>query len=63
MRRTGIGGVGRFAIFLAGAALAMPVSAAEGVTLIHAGRLLDRPGQAPRGPSTIVIRDAPCGAR
>lgn len=57
MRRTGIGGVGRFAIFLAGAALAMPVSAAEGVTLIHAGRLLDRPGQAPRGPSTIVIRD------
>lgn len=24
---------------------------------IHAGRLLDRPGQAARGPSTIVVRD------
>lgn len=27
------------------------------VTLIHAGRLLDRPGQPPRGPSTVVVRD------
>lgn len=27
------------------------------VTLIHAGRLLDRPGQAPRGPSTVVVRE------
>lgn len=27
------------------------------VTLIQAGRLLDRPGQAPRGPSTLVVRD------
>jgi imidazolonepropionase-like amidohydrolase len=27
------------------------------VTLVQAGRLLDRPGQAPRGPSTVVIRD------
>ena len=27
------------------------------VTLIQAGRLLDRPGEAPRGPSTIVVRD------
>lgn len=26
-------------------------------TYIHAGRLLDRPGQPPRGPSTILIRD------
>lgn len=26
-------------------------------TLIHAGRLLDRPGQQPRGRTTIVIRD------
>ncbi len=25
--------------------------------LVQAGRLLDRPGQAPRGPTTIVIRD------
>lgn len=26
-------------------------------TYIHAGRLLDRPGQSPRGQSTIVVRD------
>ncbi|HTH07705.1 MAG TPA: amidohydrolase family protein, partial [Ilumatobacteraceae bacterium] len=25
--------------------------------VVHAGRLLDRPGSTPRGPSTIVIRD------
>jgi imidazolonepropionase-like amidohydrolase len=29
---------------------------AEPVVVIHAGALLDRPGQAPRGASTIVIR-------
>jgi imidazolonepropionase-like amidohydrolase len=27
------------------------------IVVVHAGRLLDRPGKAPRGPSTIVIRD------
>jgi imidazolonepropionase-like amidohydrolase len=27
------------------------------VVLVHAGQLLDRPGRAARGPSTIVIRD------
>jgi imidazolonepropionase-like amidohydrolase len=37
-------------------ASAQPAPAAEPVTLIHAGRLLDRPGRPPRGPSTIVIR-------
>jgi imidazolonepropionase-like amidohydrolase len=26
-------------------------------TYIHAGRLLDQPGQSPRGPSTIIVRD------
>ena len=42
---------------------AAPVSAqapgSEGgaLTLIQAGRLLDRPGRAPRGPSTLVVRD------
>lgn len=30
---------------------------ADPVTWIHAGRLLDRPGETPRGPSTIVVRD------
>ncbi|WP_218151403.1 amidohydrolase family protein [Brevundimonas viscosa] len=27
------------------------------MTVLHAGRLLDRPGRAPRGPSTVIIRD------
>ena len=26
-------------------------------TWIHAGRLIDRPGETPRGPSTIIVRD------
>ncbi|MGH7019941.1 MAG: hypothetical protein ACREEY_08680, partial [Brevundimonas sp.] len=30
---------------------------AGAVTLIQAGRLLDHPGRAPRGPSTVVVRD------
>ncbi len=29
----------------------------EQVTVIHAGQLLDKPGSAPRGPSTIIIRN------
>jgi imidazolonepropionase-like amidohydrolase len=40
----------------AAAADALAPPTAE-VTLVQAGRLLDRPGHAPRGPSTIVIRD------
>jgi imidazolonepropionase-like amidohydrolase len=31
-------------------------AAAQNVVVVHAGRLLDRPGHAPRGPSTIVIQ-------
>lgn len=30
---------------------------AEQVTVIHAGQLLDKPGSAPRGQSTIIIRN------
>lgn len=29
----------------------------QSIVVVHAGRLLDRPGRAPRGPSTLVIRD------
>jgi len=36
---------------------ALAQSATPQVTYIHAGRLLDRPGQAPRGASTIIVRD------
>jgi imidazolonepropionase-like amidohydrolase len=46
------------AALLAGAApaAAQPAAPSGPVTVIHAGRLLDRPGRAPRGPSTIVIQ-------
>jgi imidazolonepropionase-like amidohydrolase len=33
------------------------VSQAADAIYIHAGRLLDQPGEAPRGPTTIVVRD------
>jgi len=35
--------------------------APQRIVVVHAGRLLDRPGKAPRGPSTIVIRDGRVG--
>ena len=38
-----------------GAGTALP--APPNVVVVHAGRLLDRPGRAPRGACTIVIRD------
>jgi imidazolonepropionase-like amidohydrolase len=41
------------------AALLLGVAPAASETIvIHAGRLLDRPGAVPRGPSTIIVRDA-----
>ncbi|MBZ2205717.1 metal-dependent hydrolase family protein [Massilia soli] len=45
--------------FLATALLALSINASAdtAVTLVHAGHLLDRPGQAPRGASTLVLRD------
>ncbi|MCW3837133.1 amidohydrolase family protein [Sphingomonas canadensis] len=52
------------ALAIAGPALAQSAAPAPGaapvaakVTYIHAGRLLDRPGQPPRGNSTIIVRD------
>ena len=36
-------------------AAAQPAS--DAVVVVHAGRLLDRPGQAPRGASTVLIRN------
>ncbi len=55
-----LGGVALLALSVAAvqAQTAPPAPAEQGpVTLIQAGRLLDRPGQAPRGPSTVVVRD------
>jgi imidazolonepropionase-like amidohydrolase len=36
---------------------AAPAPEASSVQLIHAGRLLDRPGRPARGPSTLVVRE------
>jgi imidazolonepropionase-like amidohydrolase len=38
-------------------AQAVPDKVADQAIYIHAGKLLDQPGSAPRGPSTIIIRD------
>ena len=40
-----------------GTAQAPAQTANDAVVLVHAGRLLDKPGQRPRGASTIVIRN------
>ena len=42
---------------LLAAAPAVPQAQPSRTVLVQAGQLLDRPGQAPRGPSTLVIRD------
>lgn len=42
------------ALLLSGAAF---TTQAADTVYIHAGRLLDQPGQKPRGPSTVIIRD------
>jgi len=45
---------------LACAAVALPAAAqtsTESVVLVQAGRLLDRPGQTPRGNATVVVRN------
>jgi imidazolonepropionase-like amidohydrolase len=48
--------VAALALVLTAPAVAQTAPAPK-VTFIHAGALLDRPGQAPRGNSTIVVRD------
>jgi len=48
--------VGLAAIVLGLSAAGGAAAQAAKVTVIHAGALLDRPGQAPRGASTLIIR-------
>ncbi len=43
------------ALLLAGTPLA--AQTVDQVTVVHAGRLLDKPGSAPNGPSTVIIRN------
>jgi imidazolonepropionase-like amidohydrolase len=54
-----MGKISRFAPLAAVAAMfpgELPAQAQPGgVTVIHAGRLLDRPGRTPRGPATILV--------
>ena len=45
------------ALALSAAFIAVPVSAQDTVLVIQAGQLLDKPGSAPKGPSTIIIRN------
>ena len=40
-----------------GLSIIMPSIVAAQTTVIHAGRLIDVPGEAPRGPSTIIVED------
>jgi imidazolonepropionase-like amidohydrolase len=52
----------RLIALLAGLSMIVPVAAAAQpqtgkVTVIHAGRLLDRPGRPPRGAATIIVSD------
>ncbi|HYE42509.1 MAG TPA: amidohydrolase family protein [Caulobacteraceae bacterium] len=53
--------VGAVALAAAIGALSLGVASAQPrpdeVLVIHAGRLLDRPGQAPRGASTVIVRN------
>lgn len=65
----------KLAFLLVGTAMAVSAAQAEDVVAIEAGQLLDKPGNAPRGASTIIVRDgkvseiraghgnAPAGAR
>jgi len=50
------GGAAALSLVLA-AAVALAQGEGKEVVYIHAGRVLDKPGQAPRGPSTIIIRN------
>ena len=54
MRRIIAASVSAIVLSLAGAAAAQP---AQDLVFVHAGTLLDRPGQVPRGNSTLVIRN------
>jgi imidazolonepropionase-like amidohydrolase len=65
----------KLAFLLVGTAMAVSAAQAEDVVAIEVGQLLDKPGNAPRGASTIIVRDgkvseiraghgnAPAGAR
>lgn len=44
-------------LFALGAGSATAQTPTDSVVLVHAGRLLDRPGQQPRGASTIIVRN------
>ena len=50
-------GLGLALLGLAGVGAASAQTATESVVVVHAGSLLDRPGRAARGASTIVIRN------
>lgn len=46
-----------FALVALAAASATAQTPTDAIVLVHAGRLLDRPGQQPRGASTVIVRN------
>ena len=57
MLRTSLGALACALLLGSGALAQTPAAApADPLTYIHAGALLDRPGQPPRGPSTLVVQ-------
>jgi imidazolonepropionase-like amidohydrolase len=55
--RSSIALAGALAVFGAGSSTAQAPAPATKLVYIHAGALLDRPGGAPRGASTLIVRD------
>ncbi len=56
LKRTGFL-VGAAALMINSICSAQVPAAPEPAVYVHAGSLLDQPGQQPRGPSTIIVRD------
>lgn len=57
LRRPGLLAASMLALAAASPAPTQSAADRPATTFIHAGRVLDRPGNAPRGPTTIVVRD------
>jgi imidazolonepropionase-like amidohydrolase len=46
-----------YLLFAGAAVIATPALAQDRIVVVQAGQLLDKPGSAAKGPSTIVIRN------
>lgn len=57
LSRSSLGLAATLAVLSAGSSTAQAPAPATKLVYIHAGTLLDRPGGAPRGASTLIVRD------